>query len=221
MGKSFQRLLLMVICLFCLPLLLGKQCFKAEDGRVIMIHCLRNYTLGFNNLGKFEPGQEPPSCEVDLGLAQCLSESRCFSSFTNNLRILILNQLVFTKRSGICKKNVFEDLLKKAEDGFDLKWPAHAEALKKVLEMRNMQPEICATLVYATCGRRFKERLQNFTRFDPNQLCRVFKDEGQCIANRAEGLNCTNSALLERFKTNSEDAAESVLASLCPPPTTP
>ena len=55
-------------------------------------------------------------CILFQGLAKCLSKSRCFGKrLTNGLRLLILNQLVFTKRVNICKQNNFKGLLKKAK----------------------------------------------------------------------------------------------------------
>jgi len=220
-----ELLFVLVISFVCLPLPLantscrkisGTFCSK-DDDREIMRCCLEKYKQGFDTLEKQQvDGKQPPSCRVDLDLARCLSQSQCFARVTNALRLLILNQLVFTKRVGICYRNEFNKLLEDAKNGFLL--PEDVDSLTKVQEMMNMTADSCARQVYATCGGRFKHKLQKYPGFHPAQLCKVFIEEGNCIKETAvkpPPLYCAGSGILNRFKENSNKTAPSVLGALC------
>ncbi|XP_078365883.1 uncharacterized protein LOC144650096 [Oculina patagonica] len=222
--RSAELLFVLVSCCVYLSISVADtSCPKVAEGtapcsddedKKIMECCLKNYKLGFDNLPPHVPGQEPPSCAVDLGLAQCLSQSRCFGKpLTNGLRLLILNQLVFTKRVRICNQNYFQGLLTEAKLKSD---PGFLDDLKKVMEMDNMPQDPCATYVYAICGREFKEELEKHPGYNPAELCAVFVSEGGCIKDTAQDYNCTESAILNRFKLNSDLAAGVVLSAICP-----
>ena len=43
-----------------------KSCHTSREDKDIMEDCLERYKLGFDNLGPFIPGEDPPSCAVDL-----------------------------------------------------------------------------------------------------------------------------------------------------------
>ncbi|KAJ7383998.1 hypothetical protein OS493_024691 [Desmophyllum pertusum] len=192
----------------------GKDC-KDGDDRRIMECCLARYKLGFDNLGAREPNHDPPSCGVDLGLAECLSRSNCFGkTLTNGLRRLIFNQLVFTKRVGLCKNNNYEGLLKQAE-----KKSAGSDFLKeldKIKEMGTMPQDYCAYAVYGICGLKFTKELKKHPGYNPVELCKVFVDEGGCINKTATDISC-DSNILKRFKRNSEGAAKIILPVICVP----
>lgn len=82
----------------------------------------------------------------------------------------------------------------------------------------NMPIDSCAVRVYATCGGRFKHKLQKYPGFYPAQLCKVFIEEGNCIketAAKPPPLYCAGSGILKRFKENSNEIAPSVLGALC------
>lgn len=80
-----------------------------------------------------------------------------------------------------------------------------------------MPQDRCATLVYAVCGRNFTIELMTNPGYNPNELCSVFSDEGDCITDTAQTYNCY-SQILKRFKENSNAAAGVVLTAICPPP---
>lgn len=42
------------------------SCDTSEKDKEIMERCLESYKLGFDNLGPYIPGKDPPSCAVDL-----------------------------------------------------------------------------------------------------------------------------------------------------------
>ena len=77
MGKPFYNLLLaFVVYNVCLAMSLahnscpdvGRSCNDLEDKK-IMLCCLENYKLGFNNLPTVPTpgtGEDPPSCQLDL-----------------------------------------------------------------------------------------------------------------------------------------------------------
>ena len=74
----------------------------------------------------------------------------------------------------------------------------------------------CARDVYLECGREFRKGLQDFPDgFRPRELCIVFVGEGNCNTRVAQQENCTESAVLNRFKLNSFKAAGVVLPALC------
>ena len=76
--------------------------------------------------------------------------------------------------------------------------------------------EKCAQDVYLECGREFREVLQSYPDgFRPSELCFVFVHEGNCNTREAQKRNCTESAVLNRFKLNSFKAAGVVLPALC------
>ena len=74
----------------------------------------------------------------------------------------------------------------------------------------------CAEAVYLKCGREFREVLQSYPDgFRPSELCSVYFREGNCNTREARKENCTESAVLKRFKDNSFKAARVVLPALC------
>ncbi|XP_029209799.1 uncharacterized protein [Acropora muricata] len=220
MGKSSHRDLFCFLAIYCvcwqLLLLIGIQasyehsiCDALRD-REVMKTCLDNYTQGFLDLKNSQTNGsgQPPSCDVDLGLAKCLSSSQCFGNLTNGLRILIFNQLVFTKRVKICPGNEFATLFKDANNALP--------ELNKVKDMERIASDDCAFMVYVVCGSRFKDKLMNKEKIDPATLCNVFIEEGDCIKEQ-KGHYCAESAspILDRFQQNSKEAAKVVLPALC------
>lgn len=81
-----------------------------------------------------------------------------------------------------------------------------------------MPQDICATYVYAKCGREFKEELEKHPGYNPVELCGVFIREGGCINATAhdDNYNCADSAILKQFKANSDSAGGVVLSEICP-----
>ncbi|XP_073253568.1 uncharacterized protein [Porites lutea] len=224
--RSLGLVLALVTIFISLPLLLakpnnknkgdcpkprGKDCTTEED-REIMRCCLEKYKKGFDDLrgqGSPLPGQDPPTCQTDLDLAECLSKSKCYAGVNNALRLLILNQLVFTKRVRICQQKNFSRLLEEAEK-------EHLTGLSNIKEMESLSYDQCAEAVYLKCGREFREVLQSYPDgFRPSELCSVYLREGNCNTREARKENCTESAVLKRFKDNSFKAARVVLPALC------
>lgn len=199
----------------------GKITCTSREDEDIMKECLEKYKLGFDNLGPYIPGQDPPSCAVDLGLAQCLNQSGCFGKlYTNALRRLIFNQLEFTERVKLCKQNDFQGLLNEAKAKNEKSDPNFGGHLKKITDMRDLTPDLCATFVYGECGRNFTIELRKHPGFNPAALCEVFRQESDCIDNAAKKYYCTDSEILKRFKENSNAAAQVVLDAICSPPST-
>lgn len=77
--RSAVLLLVLVSCCVCLSmsievkrsrsnLIAGEttSCTTNEKDKDIMEDCLKKYKLGFDNLGPYIPGSDPPSCAVDL-----------------------------------------------------------------------------------------------------------------------------------------------------------
>lgn len=188
----------------------GKDCTKEED-REIMRCCLEKYKKGFDDLkGQAPlPGQDPPTCQTDLDLAECLSKSKCYAEVNNALRLLIFNQLVFTKRVRICQQKKFSRLLEESEK-------ENLTGLSDIKKMESLRDDDCAHNVYLKCGREFREVLQSYPDgFRPSELCSVYLGEGNCNTRVAQEKNCTESAVLKRFKDNSFKAARVVLPALC------
>ncbi|XP_068725615.1 uncharacterized protein [Montipora capricornis] len=214
-GKSSYSHQLCFVCL--LPLFLvgihashvrRTSCDNDED-REIMKACLFNYTEGFLNLDSVTQNGQPPSCEVDLGLARCLDSSNCFGNFTNGLRKLIFNQLVFTKKVRLCPENDYDHLLVDAMRGFP--------QLNRVKEMEKLASDPCAFWVYVVCGIESKEKLESQQNNDPKVLCDAFVEEKGCITNQTEQQkHCDKleSPILNHFQQNSNDAAHVVLSGL-------
>lgn len=229
--RSAVLLLVLVSCCVCLSmsievkrsrsnLIAGEttSCTTNEKDKDIMEDCLKKYKLGFDNLEPYIPGSDPPSCAVDLGLAQCLSRSRCFGKIhTNALRLLIFNQLVFTARVRLCVHNDFQELLNEAKTENENLDQSFGRDLKKITEMNNMEPDSCATLVYGACGKNFTTELRKDSGYNATKLCNVFDQEGDCIYSAAKTNSCY-SDILKRFKENSDAAARVVLCAICPCP---
>lgn len=83
-----------------------------------------------------------------------------------------------------------------------------------------LTPDLCATFVYGECGRNFTIELRKHPGFNPAALCKVFRQESDCIDNAAKKYYCTDSKILTRFKENSNAAAQVVLGAICSPPST-
>lgn len=79
-----------------------------------------------------------------------------------------------------------------------------------------MKADVCATLVYAECGKNFAIELRKYSGYNAADLCRVFGQEGGCIYSEAKTRSCQNSPILKRFKENSDAAAGVVLSAICP-----
>lgn len=79
-----------------------------------------------------------------------------------------------------------------------------------------MTQDLCARHVYAICGGSFKDKLEEHPGYNPAELCRVFRAEGDCIEDTAKKMSC-DSLILKRFKLNSNSAADVVLSAICPP----
>lgn len=77
-----------------------------------------------------------------------------------------------------------------------------------------MIPDLCATFVYAVCGRNFTIELRKHPGYNPAELCAVFFHEGDCIYREAQKY--CDSKILKRFKENSDAAAAVVLSAFCP-----
>ncbi|RMX50872.1 hypothetical protein pdam_00017241 [Pocillopora damicornis] len=201
----------------CLKIRHGKNCTDQDDKNITEC-CLKKYKLGFDVLpSSFNPSvEDPPSCALDVGLAQCLQDSKCFRKpLTRNLRLLMFNQLIFTNRTGLCTRKNFKELLEEA------KTKSGAEFLQKlqaIEEMNGFDREICAKEVYGRCGSQFSKKLKTNPGYDVLKLCRVFAEEGSCTTTEAENFNCKESRLLKRFKENSREAASVVLKEICPSP---
>lgn len=222
--RSVELLLVLVAC--CVfssmsnatptscPKVGGAVCSDAED-ETIMECCLKRYKLGFDTLPDYIPGQDPPSCKVDEGLAKCLSESKCFGKpLTGNLRLLILNQLVFTNRVGLCVDTIFTGFLEEAKKNSRPE-SLFRKALKNIKDMDRLPPDSCATVVYGICGLEFKNKLQEQPGYDADKLCEVFDSEKDCIIEKAASFHC-DSKILTRFKANSNSTAAVVLNAICP-----
>ena len=79
-----------------------------------------------------------------------------------------------------------------------------------------MKADVCATLVYAECGKNFATELTKYSGYNAAYLCDVFIQEGGCIYSAAKTRSCQNSPILKRFKENSDAAAGVVLSAICP-----
>lgn len=234
MAKGFVGLLLVVLISCCVlsslsnakrrskpeqcPRLRHRTNCTEDDDMEITECCLEKYKLGFDNLPSSYniSVQDPPSCALDAALAKCLEDSKCFRKpLTRNLRLLMFNQLIFTKRTGLCSRTKFEDLLREA------KKRSGANFLKRLMaieEMNGFDLEDCAKIVYGKCGRQFSRKLKNNPGYDVMKLCKVFQEEGTCTSIEADKYDCKNSRLLNRFKENSIEAATAVLNGICTQP---
>jgi len=57
------------------------SCVTSGEDKDIMEDCLEEYKLGFDNLGPYVPGKDPPSCAVDLVSFHFVNHFQFFITF--------------------------------------------------------------------------------------------------------------------------------------------